>query len=102
MDLIIKRADLLEKSVCRPGLDYFDQISIDQNNGSPDVVFPDGWTALHSAMLYSYSPNFLIWFERNDLIPTLEIPIKNIKSDGSISLNRFPTVDPILSSAKFS
>lgn len=66
----IKRVDIVKDTlVCKPALDLFDQVVVEQANGSPDLVFPDGWTELHSLMLYQSHPEYHLWLRRHKLIP---------------------------------
>lgn len=73
----IKRTDLLKYvPVCPAGLRLFDEVATDQANGSPDVVFPDGWSEVHSILLYQRWPDFHHWLSTRGLIPRDNVPSK--------------------------
>ena len=47
----------------------FDLIVKQQDSGEPDMVFPDGWTELHSIFLYQREPSAHQWLMTRGLIP---------------------------------
>lgn len=65
---------------CKEGVELFDQIAAEQGHGEPDLIFPDGWTELHSVYMYQMYPGFQVWLMRRRLIPADRV------------FTRFPTI----------
>jgi hypothetical protein len=63
----IRRADVLKK-LGNP-IALFDATVTEQANGSPDLVYPDGWTEAHSIALYRAAPTLHRWLSAWGLIP---------------------------------
>lgn len=87
----IKRADIVAANPCNspavnmryndpsaPGyqrtpLEFFDRMVQLQGLDPTDLVFPDGWTELHSAFFYQRQPLFHQWAMKHGLIPQDDI-----------------------------
>jgi hypothetical protein len=50
-------------------IELFDRRVRDQGHGGPDLIFPDGWTELHSVFLYQRQPLMHQWLMKHGLIP---------------------------------
>ena len=83
----IRRADIVALNPCEmpstnmryndenaPGfrrtpLQFFDRMVTLVGLDPQDLVFPDGWTEMHSLMFYQAQPIFHQWAMKNGLIP---------------------------------
>src|SRR6185369_2943707 len=72
---VVRRSDLVRLGACEAGLKIHDAVSVGQGTtATGDNVYPDGWTPMHSAILWSTDAPFLIWLEKKGLIPVHEFP----------------------------
>lgn len=64
----IKRTELMGRQPAPQWVRWFDQVARDRGD-SADLVWPDGWTELHSFWLYQLDPQFHQWLMNRGLIP---------------------------------
>jgi hypothetical protein len=91
---IIRHADMIAAGACGSGLVLHNTVARAQGNDNLDTVHPDGWTPLHTAMLYVWHPRFLIWLEKHKLVPLHELPDIGIKRRLRLTP---PSIIPIVS-----
>jgi len=60
---------MVSLKACSPGLDFFNSIT----EKDADLILPDGWTIMHSAMLHSLNPGHLKWVLEKKLIPNYDM-----------------------------
>jgi hypothetical protein len=87
MNFVLKKSDLIASNACSDGVEFFNDI-MKEIDGSDVLVFPNGWGELESVMLYSRSPNWLAFLEAKKLVPTFDIPVKTLGSDGLLYASR--------------
>jgi hypothetical protein len=71
----LHRSDLVRTGACPFGLDIFDIIAKSQGTIA-DATLPDGWTEVHSVLLYQWNPQVLIFLTRHGLVPNHNISRK--------------------------
>ena len=64
---------------CKRGIEMHDSFAKGQGNNSPDTIYPDGWTWLHTAWLYQVNARSAYWLEEHNLVPANDILDPEIK-----------------------
>lgn len=69
---IMKRKDLLALEACTAGLEMFDKFAKGQGD-SEQLIYPDGWTPVHTVFIYHLNARIAYWLEYNNIAPTNEL-----------------------------
>lgn len=65
----IRKEELTALEACDWGMELLYMVANEKNPGEQDVVFPEGWTSLHTEFLIQWKPKAALFLMTKNLIP---------------------------------